>query len=1343
MKREPTGCWTKLRWPGGILLLGIGWVGLQLASETIEESGFTVNTPVLAAEQPFQSDDEAAAADDDGGYTARLSFFNSTWPSILRKLAADTNSELVMKRAPSGRWTRADRQKYSRTDAVRLLNRELEPKGFRLLEQERFLVVLHLDTLRTRYPRPTVPTSQPQQDRRAEPMGHVATRADKPLPTVERNNDFQAPIVKTVRDTNLRPEPRRSEPARIADEPAHRREVTPPQRSKPQSATLLSPVVVPTRKRGARAVAKIIYTALKDRAELIHDGPGHLPAFQVFYKQKPGRTNRGPKSPSVQFAVGIDTNHEELVVAGTRDQQQAIVRMIRLIDAESGSGRAIRLVPSDRDMRKITQELRPALKMMLAQNTNNRAQGFQQQPADTNPKTDVGSNQGGNQPNAGNQPLSQPGANAPQGDASLLSVKALHGPVNISVVPGVGTVITGDPRDVDAVMQLLRQLEQLAVGVVPSIRYLPLEHVNSEALAELLSTVYEQLTEIRGTTQQSQAAIIPIVRPNAILIIASKVVAAEIGELAIELDQPIDPRNEFQVFALKHAIASQVVETLNTLYPEEQQQGQQQPGGGLGARVRVVADVRTNSVIVQASPRDLVEVAALIRKIDRDASPAVSRMKVFPLKNAIADELAEVINESIQSVLSPAQTTGGQFGGQGGGQGGQSTQQLRDVKSVVIEFLTNDGDARRIIRSGILADIRVTADPRVNSLIVVAPEQSMPLMAELIKQLDLPTSNVAEIKVFPLTNSDATGMAELLETLFASDDAQNQLGVQLAGAEDASSGLIPLRFSVDVRTNTIITIGGAEALRVVEAILLRLDESDVRKRKTTVIKLKNSPADAVADAINRFLEAQRDLAQIDPELVSNVELLQQEIIVEPELVSNSLLVSASPEYYEEILDMIDRLDEAPAQVIIQVLIIEVLLDNTDEFGVELGFQDSLLFDRGLLNQETFQTITSTTTALNGSQTTTEQIVNSEGLPGFLFNNAQLGNNTSIMPGSVGQQGLSNFSLGRINGDLGFGGLVLSASSESVSILVRALAAQRNVRILSRPQIRTVDNQLASIQVGQQVPVISGATTNNFGGISPVLGTPQQVGIILQVTPRITPDGIIVMETIANKSAIAGQGVPLITDPTTGAVVESPIFDLTEARATIAVPDGQTVVLGGMITQLDDTIERKVPWLGDIPLLGTAFRYDSTKSRRTELIIFMTPRIIRNAADSELIKQVEAERLHYDENVADEVHGPIMAVPADTPFNAYPDSLTIPPGDFPADEEDVPTTIMPGSIPPLPGPSSSFDQIPPGLPIGANAAVRQEKRSTNRQAVRGSKPKGKGLLRRLPFFPKSKQSGVLK
>src|SRR5690606_1937206 len=149
--------------------------------------------------------------------------------------------------------------------------------------------------------------------------------------------------------------------------------------------------------------------------------------------------------------------------------------------------------------------------------------------------------------------------------------------------------------------------------------------------------------------------------------------------------------------------------------------------------------------------------------------------------------------------------------------------------------------------------------------------------------------------------------------------------------------------------------------------------------------------------------------------------------------------------------------------------------------------------------------------------TTQRIISQEAQPGFLFNNQQLGNNTAVNPAKVGTQGLSNFSLGRINGDLGFGGLVLAASSESVSVLIRALAAKRKVHILSRPQIRTLDNQLAEIQVGQQVPVVRGVTVNTLGGANPVVQQ-EDVGIILSVTPRISPDGTIVMETIATKSA---------------------------------------------------------------------------------------------------------------------------------------------------------------------------------------------------------------------------------
>src|SRR5690606_24908761 len=111
-------------------------------------------------------------------------------------------------------------------------------------------------------------------------------------------------------------------------------------------------------------------------------------------------------------------------------------------------------------------------------------------------------------------------------------------------------------------------------------------------------------------------------------------------------------------------------------------------------------------------------------------------------------------------------------------------------------------------------------------------------------------------------------------------------------------------------------------------------------------------------------------------------------------------------------------------------------------------------------------------------------------------------------------------------------------------------------------------------------------------------TPQIVrenaGLILTVVPRISPDGNVVMEVAAERSEFTGAGVPVFVDATTGTAIESPIKEITTARATVSVPTGQTIVLGGIITRADDTIERKVPWFGDIPYVGQLFRYDSTR-----------------------------------------------------------------------------------------------------------------------------------------------------
>ena len=1169
--------------------------------------------------------------------SVRLNFFLKPWNDVLTEVAQQSGSALVMQQAPAGRFTRRDSQRYSRAEAVRILNRELEPMGARILEKGRHLVVVSVKDTQTRYRGPQLAVSPG-----AAPPPPQTAQAPPPSWTRETHTITGPPAYKAQQRTNV------AAPVHPIEQLAQLPEPSPVAAASGTRAELVT-TRVRTRHRAAADVARSIYEPVKENARLTPAEPGWPPAFEVYAKAPQGALGAAPRD----YKIGIDVANNDLLIESSADRVRQLESLVHKLDLPNGVAEQQRFVPHAGDVTRIASKLQPVLNALTAQQPGEQqpAQEEQpQQPADQFPPQN-----GEQQPPAGEEPLRLD----------------LRGSVSVQDVPGVGLVVTGNREDVEAVLRVIRTLETAGAAIVPDMHLLNLQHVSSEVLAEFLTTVYDNLNQTRTsavTAPVNMVRIFAVGKPNAILILAPGRELQSILELAQQLDQPVDPTVAFEIFRLRHAVAAQVVANIETFYAERP---------GIGPRIRAFADVRTNSVIVQAAPRDLDEVARLIAKLDAGQSAAVNQIRIFTLQNATAAELEQVLNSAIQSVVNPPQApgaAGGALGGIGipGGAAGQGAEQLRDARSAVLEFLATDGEAQRLVRSGILADIRVTADTARNAIIVSAPEASMELMEALIEQLDTPTSLVAEIKVFNLRNADATATVTLLEALFESDADAEQPGIQLAGAEGAGAGLIPMRFAVDVRTNSITAVGSADALQIVEAIILRLDESEVRQRQNTVVKLKNSPATEVALAINEFRTAQRDLAQIDPDLVTSLEMLEREIVVVPEPVSNSLLISATPRYYNELLTLVAELDQKPPEVVIQALLVEVELDNVDEFGVELGFQDSVLFDRSINNT-----------------------------PGFNFNNQPLGNNPAN-PSEIGEQILTDVGLARTNPALGFGGLVLSASSEAVSVLIRALSAKRNVQVLSRPTIRTLDNQLAQIHVGQQVPIVTGvSTTGGVTGLASPQITQQDVGIILAVTPRISPDGSIVIETVAINSALADEGVPIFTDATSGNVIESPIINVTTAQATVSVPNGQTVVLGGMITKSDSSFENKVPWLGDVPVLGHAFRFDSNTSRRTELLIFLTPRVIRHEADSELIKRVEAERLHFVERDAEDLHGPLYSAPPPEALGPmYPPGI-LPGGDpncppiYP-DGAGVPTMIMqPGDYLVEPIPQGRIESSSPG------------------------------------------------
>ena len=410
----------------------------------------------------------------------------------------------------------------------------------------------------------------------------------------------------------------------------------------------------------------------------------------------------------------------------------------------------------------------------------------------------------------------------------------------------------------------------------------------------------------------------------------------------------------------------------------------------------------------------------------------------------------------------------------------------------------------------------------------------------------------------------------------------------------------------------------------------------------------------MANAINTLLQDERQL-QIQSGIVSATEQLAHFAVVVAEPDTNSLMVSATPQFYEEIQALVEKLDLRPPMVMIQVLVAQVQLNDFNEFGIELGLQDSLLFDRSVLSAINTLTTTSTAVTNNGTGGTTtvtsqnQQVIGGTLAPGYNFNNQPIGSsaagaNTVGVPNSLGTAGnaagqaLSSFGVGRTNSTLGYGGLVLSASSDSISALIRALQQDERIEVLSRPQIMTLDNQAAYIQVGQRVPRVNSSSITTAGNQINTI-TLENVGLILGVTPRISPDGLVVMELDAEKLALEplSSGIP-ISVLTNGQVITSPIIDITTAQTTVSAVDGQTLVFAGMISTEKDVIKRRVPYLSDIPVLGNLFRYDSTTKDRTELLIIMTPHIVKTEEDMNRLKRLEASRMSWCLADAESLHG---------------------------------------------------------------------------------------------------------
>ncbi len=359
-------------------------------------------------------------------------------------------------------------------------------------------------------------------------------------------------------------------------------------------------------------------------------------------------------------------------------------------------------------------------------------------------------------------------------------------------------------------------------------------------------------------------------------------------------------------------------------------------------------------------------------------------------------------------------------------------------------------------------------------------------------------------------------------------------------------------------------------------------------------------------------------------------------MIQADPATNSLIISAPVTVYRNIRAIVDKLDVRPAQVLIESLVAEISADDAQEFGIQWQSLDGL-------NNANSSVIGGTNFGGAG-----------QNIIGSASNVASLG------------QGLN---IGVVKGTINIPGL---GSVTNIGVLARALETKANANILSRPNIQTLDNEEGKFLVGQNVPLLTGSysQTVSTATVAPFQTYERQdVGLQLRVKPQISEGGTVRLAIYIEDSSVVS------VDPVQGATLNKRSFE-----TSVIVEDGNFVVISGMIQDQVNEHQSKVPLLGDIPLLGYLFRYDTRERVKTQTLVFLRPTVIRDEAASHA---VTADRYEFIRNELSQSAPQRHPVLSDMPLELPP----LPPAPAPAAGAAAPAATLPAApaTAPPPGP----------------------------------------------------------
>jgi type II secretion system protein D len=720
-------------------------------------------------------------------------------------------------------------------------------------------------------------------------------------------------------------------------------------------------------------------------------------------------------------------------------------------------------------------------------------------------------------------------------------------------------IVSSSARSLAVVDTLLKTIDAKDASPSVSLHIVPVEGADVTQLAGKIQRLMRERIEAAsrggsgGVANPMDAFSIEAEPGSNLLIIASSeenfAVVKELIDALMKNGEALAAAQDTGLIQLKKMPVADAVLQIRDIYIKKETERR-----GANA-VTVAANERLNAVLVNGTAKDISEIRALVERLESTDVAMVRQLDRIELRSANA---LEVVN-LLEGVLSGRGVSGQRVGAK------QATR-VQYIRDQILGQLAADGQkpTEAEIDGAVRDQVTLTPDLRTNAVLVNAPPQMLTLIKEVINDID---SNKADrqIEQFRLVNADATRMADVLQRVFTLK--QQGTSFVLVPPDDApvegpDSGPRPstvtavpderqaLSVAVDARTNTLIVSGTAKYLDQVRELINKLDNIEAVERLQTVYHLKNAKAKEMATTLQDIFRQESGLSRATTSSAQTGSLerqLEAEVTVVGDENSNKLLIATSPRYMDKVLKMVDELDKTPPQVMIQVLLAEVTIDADDSWGMDIRV--------GPFGGDTYRA-------------------------------ASLG---------AGPGGIANT----------LGGGNMSVSSADFSLLIRALEVQGKLQVLSRPEVMVNNNKTASINVGDNIAVAS-ATERTPQGSTRADVTRQDVGITLDVTPRISNDGFVQMDIAPKISSLTTRTTQINEE------FSAPIINQRTVKTVVNVKDGQSVVIGGLIQTSEEDRKTKVPILGDFPLIGYAFRTSKKASVKTELLVILTPRVVPGA-----------------------------------------------------------------------------------------------------------------------------------